>query len=385
MIQLLKNQPYTFDKVVRLLIGAVVFVAVIWIVNILKGVLLPFCVACLIAYMFEPFVQFNRSLLHLKGRIIAIFVTLFEAAFFAGLILYFTLPMVIDEMHNFAIFLKHYATDEIDISFLPPFVHDFLRRQVNFNELSEMLTHQEWMEIIENALSASWSLLTGSISVLMGIFSWFIVFLYVVFIMIDYERLGKGFRHLVPHKYRRVTVRLGNDIKNSMNHYFRGQALVAFIVGILFCIGFLMIGLPMAIVLGLFIGLLNLVPYLQLVSIIPTVALCIIYSVGGGGDFWTVFWECMLVYAVVQIIQDMFLTPRIMGKAMRLNPAIILLSLSVWGTLLGLIGLIIALPLTTLLLSYYDHYVIGDGEPAEGQAGDRKRLEEIVENDESPQ
>lgn len=58
---------------------------------------------------------------------------------------------------------------------------------------------------------------------------------------------------------------------------------------------------------------------------------------------------CIIVFVVVQIIQDMILVPRIMGHVMGLNPAIILLSLSIWGTLLGLIGMIIALPLTTLL------------------------------------
>ena len=57
-------------------------------------------------------------------------------------------------------------------------------------------------------------------------------------------------------------------------------------------------------------------------------------------------------------IQDLYLTPRIMGKAMGLNPAIILLSLSIWGTLLGFIGLIIALPLTTLFLSYYKRFIL---------------------------
>lgn len=374
------HQPYTFDRVVRLVIGAVIFCAIIWIINILKGVLLPFCVACLIAYMFEPFVQYNRKLLKLKGRITAIFVTLFEATFFIALILYFCVPILIDEMHKLAFVLKKYATDEINISFLPDFVHDFLRRQVDFDQLSEILTKQEWMKLIENALSASWNIITGSISVLLGVFSWFIVFLYVVFIMIDYERLGKGFRHMVPPKYKPIVFKLADDIKVSMNHYFRGQALVAFIVGILFSIGFLIVGLPMAVILGLFIGLLNMVPYLQLISIIPTTALCIIYSVGGGGDFWVIFWECMAVYCVVQVIQDLFLTPKIMGKAMGLNPAIILLSLSVWGTLLGLIGLIIALPLTTLLLSYYDHYVIGRGEPPRERHDDEKAIEEMIDS-----
>jgi predicted PurR-regulated permease PerM len=64
------------------------------------------------------------------------------------------------------------------------------------------------------------------------------------------------------------------------------------------------------------------------------------------------------VFCVVQLIQDTFLTPKIMGKVMGLNAAIILLSLSIWGSLLGILGMIIALPLTTLLISYYQRYVI---------------------------
>lgn len=81
-------------------------------------------------------------------------------------------------------------------------------------------------------------------------------------------------------------------------------------------------------------------------------------SLDGTASFWQQIGECLLVYAVSQSVCDYILTPKIMGKAMGLNPAIILLALSVWGTLMGLIGMIIALPLTTLLLSYYQTYVI---------------------------
>lgn len=375
------RQPYTFDRVVRMIIAVVMILGTLWLINLLKGVLLPFCVACLVAYMFEPFVQYNRRLLHLKGRVTAIFVTLFEALFFFCAACYFFVPMILEEMHSMSSLLRAYATSEINISFMPDAVHEFIRRQVNFKELSDLLTRQEMGSLIESALSTSWSIITGSISVLLGVFSWFIVILYVVFIMIDYDRLAKGFRHMVPPKYRTTVFRVGNDIKDSMNHYFRGQALVAFIVGILFSIGFLIVGLPMAIVLGLFIGVLNMVPYLQLISIIPTAILCLVYTAGGGGDFWTIFWECIAVYCIVQAIQDLILTPKIMGKAMGLNPAIILLSLSVWGTLLGLIGLIIALPLTTLLLSYYDHYIIhrDDGETPAEHRDDSHAIEQAVQ------
>ena len=99
-------------------------------------------------------------------------------------------------------------------------------------------------------------------------------------------------------------------------------------------------------------------PYLQAASIPVTALLCLVYSVESSVNFWEISLEATAVYIVVQAIQDLVLTPRIMGKAMNLNPAIILLSLSIWGTLLGLLGMIIALPMTTLLLSYYERYVI---------------------------
>ena len=378
------HNPYTFDRVVRMVIGALIIFGILWLIDLLKNVLLPFFVACLIAYMFEPFVQYNRRLLHLRGRSVAIFVTLFEALFFLGVLGYFLVPMIMDEMHQMAAIMRRYAVTQSQIRFLPGEIHDYLRRTVDFNQISDMLTRQEWGSIIENALTTTWSVITGSISVIIGIFSWFIVVLYVVFIMLDYDRLSNLFHHMVPPKYRRTVSSIGNDIKRSMNHYFRGQALVAFIVGILFSIGFLIIGLPMAVVLGMFIGLLNMVPYLQLISIIPTTLLCLVYAAGGGGDFWTIFWESIAVYAIVQMIQDFFLTPKIMGKAMGLNPALILLSLSIWGTLLGLIGLIIALPLTTLLLAYYNRYIIkradDDSEtPSQAQA-DSKALENATES-----
>ncbi len=176
--------------------------------------------------------------------------------------------------------------------------------------------------------------------------------------MIDYEKLMLSFRQLVPRSHRRQVIGVFRDVRNAMNCYFRGQALVASIVGLLFAAGFLLIGLPMGVLLGLIIGVLNLVPYLQLLSLPVTAILCLVASVDSGVNFWTIFWESMAVYVVVQCIQDLYLTPKIMGKAMGLNPAIILLSLSVWGCLLGFLGLIIALPLTTLILSYYDRFIV---------------------------
>lgn len=362
------RKPFTLDSVVRLVIALAIIAGIFWLITILKGVLLPFLVACLIAYMFEPLVQMNRQTLHLRGRGVAVFITLFEAITIFALICWFLVPLLFDEMHRMANVLRNYAATNAQIKFLPEQLHYFLRKNVDFNKLSKVLMQQEWSAVIESTLSTAWGIITGSISIIIDVVSWLVVAIYLVFVMIDYDKLGRGFRHMVPPRYRDIVLSVAHDVKVSMNRYFRGQALVAFLVGVLFSIGFYFIGLPMAVVLGLFIGLLNLVPYLQLISIIPTTLLCLVYAVGGGGDFWVIFGECMVVYAVVQVIQDMFLVPKIMGKAMGLNPALILLSLSVWGTLLGLVGLIIALPLTTLLLSYYNRYVIAPADEASVEA-----------------
>lgn len=352
------SQPYNLDRTVRLVINCVLFAGAVWLVSLLRGVLLPFLVGCLVAYILEPFVQFNRDLLRLRGRVIASLVTLFEVLFFTCVLCYIFLPMIFRESAEMASMLKTYATTELTIPFIPEGLHTFLRTHLDFDYLASILSREQWASMIEDAVSASWTVITGSISLVMTVFSWVIVLLYIVFIMIDYDRISRGFRHLVMPRYRPIVFKVGHDVKVSMNRYFRGQALVAACVGVLFSIGFLIIGMPLAVVLGLFIGVLNMVPYLQLISLVPATLICMVCAVEGSVGFWTMFWEMIAVYIIVQAIQDLILTPRIIGKAMSMNPAIIFFSLSVWGTLLGMVGLIIAIPLTTLLLSYYDQYVL---------------------------
>ena len=372
------SRPYTFDRVVRMLITIAVIAAIVWLVDILSSVLLPFLVAWLIAYLLEPFVQYNKRLLRVRNRWFPILMTLFETVLILSMIADFVVPSVLSEMHQVSELIGRYLETGSSVSIIPASVQEYIRQNIDFAEISRRLTSQD----VRSILDALGSLISGGYDIVLGIFNWFVVLLYVVFIMLDYERLLRGFKRMVPPKYRSTTFRIANDVKESMNHYFRGQALVAFIVGILFSIGFLIIGLPMAVVLGLFIGVLNLVPYLQLISLIPSTLLCLVYSVSGHIDFWTIWLETMAVYIIVQCIQDLFLTPKIMGRAMGLNPAIILLSLSIWGSLMGFIGLILALPLTTLLLSYYDHYIDSreDGETPDDRQRDEKAINDIFES-----
>ncbi len=357
---MIERQPYTFDRVIRILFGVVIAVGLFYLIYVLRDALLPFLVAWIVAYMLNPLVVYNKRVFKLKGRVIAIALAFLEVLITLSLLGVLLLPSIFDEIGHMRQLMSDYVYNSSSIPFLPQAVHDFIRQNVDFSELSGLLSREQWLSIIENSFSGAWGVITGSVGEIVNIVSWLIVLLYIVFILLDYDKILAGFQRMIPQKYRPMVVSVVNDIEDSMNRYFRGQALVAGLVGVLFSIGFMIVGLPLGIVLGLFIGVLNMVPYLQLVGIIPTILLCLVSASDTGSSFWLLFGACILVFIVVQIIEDVFIVPRVMGKVTGLNPAIILLSLSIWGTLLGFVGMIIALPLTTLCLSYYERYVIGD-------------------------
>lgn len=356
------SRPFTFDRVVRILITIATLIGAYWLLKAISGALLPFCVACLLAYIFEPFVASNKRLLRCRGNVLPIFLFLVELFGVIALLGWFLIPRIIDEIVTVGNLFNDYATSSSS-RYIPQAVHDFVMKYVDMKTLASVLTQEQWSDIVQKSLSGTWTMVSGSISMLLTVCSWFIVLLYFIFILLDYDRFMNSMRSLIPQKYKPTVLKIAGDIKNSMNRYFRGQTLVALCVGVLFSIGFLIIDLPLAIIMGMFIGLLNMVPYLQLISLLPTTLLCVVYAAETNSSFWVIFALAMVVYGVVQLIQDLYLVPKIMGKTMGLNPAIILLSLSIWGSLLGFLGLIIALPLTTLLLSYYNTYVLHEGKP----------------------
>ncbi len=353
-----KQKPFTFDRVVRLIITLAIIVGVILLINRLKGVLLPFLVAWLIAYMINPIVEWHQRVLRLSKRIVAILLTILELTVGVGLIGMLVVPMIAGETSHLYELITVYANSTTEIPFLPESLQTYIKNNITLEDVGALLSQDQWAEVGRNALKQAYNVLSTSVHGLITLISWGIVLLYVFFILLDYDKIIAGFGRLIPRRYRKPVSNVFNDVKNSMNRYFRGQALIASIVGVLCCIGFLIIGLPMAIPLGLLVGVLNMIPYMQILSYIPALLLCVIGAADTDGNFWVLALCTFAVYAVVQIIQDGFLVPRIMGDATGLNPAIILLSLSIWGSLLGFIGLIIALPLTSLLLSYYHKYIV---------------------------
>ncbi len=352
----MKQNEITVGRFLRIVLFAIVIVAAYFALESLSSVLLPFAIAWLLAYLLNPLVNFVQEKMRVKYRALAIVL----AVIVVGAVLYGLFMLVVPSM-----FKELYALKDITVSFLGKNVNDGSIPEPIMNFFKEVSAQYGFAEILQSsgdtgivtALAERLQvLLLGTVDILGQVLTVSLIMLYLFFILFDFERVSRGWQPYVPKKWRGVVSKLWNDLVYGMNQYFRGQALVALCVGVLFSIGFLIIDFPAAIAFGLFVGMLNLVPYLQVVSILPMALLAMLKAANTGTGFWPVMLMALCVMMVVQFIQDLFLVPKIMGKRMNLHPAVILLSLSIWGHLLGLLGMIVALPLTTLLLAYLRRY-----------------------------
>lgn len=345
---------FNFDKTVKLIIGIAIFLFSLWLISDLKDVLLPFFVACLLSYILNPLVVFNKNSLNLKTRIAAVFITLFDVMIIASLLVYLFMPIVVHEINQLTYICKTYGNLSNVLPFRSEHLLDYIINNANLHELIRKFESGDLGSWIDKGTSA----ISTSLEYIIHTLEWFLTFIYVVFILLDYNKFSNGLPLLIPSKYRKPVLQVVYDIKYYMNKYFRSQLVLAFCAAGFYCIGFSIVKLPMAIIMGLLVGILYMIPYFQYITIIPVIIICFITSLDGNFPFWLKLGECGIVYIVSQGICDYILTPKIMGKSMGLNPAIILLSLSIWGSLLGIIGMIIAIPLTTLLLVYYKKIII---------------------------
>ena len=351
------NKEITFDRFIRGLIAIAACVVAYLLIDRLSGALLPFLVAWLFCYLVYPIVKFFQYKLGLKNRLLSITVVmLLLTAFIVG-ICFLVIPPVMQEFATLKEFVLNYIASDGNNTTIPDVVNEFVHKHIDMVAVENYFSVERIGELVKGALPKIWNVVSQSFSVMWWLVAVFMFMVYVLFILKDYELLARGWVGLIPEKYRERVVRLVEDVEDSMSDYFRGQSLVALCVGVLFSIGFVIIDFPLAIGFGLFVGLLNIVPYLQTVALVPTVFLALVKAANTGGNFWWILMAAGIVFLVVQAIQETILIPRIMNKVTGLNPAVILLSLSVWGSLLGLVGMIIALPATSLLLSYYRRFL----------------------------
>lgn len=342
--------PITFDRTIRIIGSILIIILLIYVVATLSNVLLPFFAAWLIAYMLNPFVDFLQNKAKLKNRTLCVIITLL---LLLGITLggvTFVASSFSKEWDNIQILFANYVSGNYDHTISPE------TKAFVTNTIDTIQKNKE--EIMQHVLPTAYNVLSSSVRYLSGLFVAFLIILYMFFILMDYDKMSDSWMNVVPYKYRKMTRQVFHDLASGMNIYFRKQALISFIVGCLFAIGFKILGLPMGITMGMIVGALNMIPYMHTLGAIPPILVALVQSAQTDSSFWMLLLGILIVFCVVQVILDTILTPKIMGQATGLKPAVILLSLSIWGSLLGVLGMIIALPITTMIISYYKHFII---------------------------
>lgn len=367
---------WTIDRVMRLLFMATGLGILLWILNYLSAVLAPFFAAFLMAYIFDPLVCKIQN--KVKYRVVAVAIVISMMVLVIGGAMWIFIPMVVGEIRHLGALIQKLFSDSTWMERLSAFVPQDLWREfrslISWDKVAVAMQSLDFWNAAQSVagkvLPSAWGVVTKTSSLVMWLSGVGIIFMYLVFIMLDMPKLRKGVKNLFPTRYKQGASEFAMEMDRFMGSYFRAQSFVALSVGILYAIGFGVIGLPMGVAFGLFSGALNMIPYLQLTTIPLALLLAVVYALEKGMPFWEVAIIVLVIYLVVQLIQDMILVPKIVGSSMNLPPVGILLSLSIWGKLLGFLGLIVAIPFTCLCLVYIEKI--------------QKKADAIVESDVEP-
>ena len=357
------RREFTFDRIARMLVLSVLILLIYVAVQAIWSVILPFLLAGIFAYVMMPLVRFFQYTLRLRSRGLSVILTLLLLGAVVYLAVIFIIPSINAEIEKTLQVISGYSSgQDILMMILPRNIRNYLNGGLRWGNFPQQLSFEKVLENVKLLLDQVGGIINSTLSIFSWGLAFLIGFIYFVFILLDFENLARGFISLFPKTLRPTIRTISMDLDRYMNNYFRGQALIAISVGILLSIGFNIIGLPLATAMGIFIGILNFIPYMQALGIIPLGLASLLMAAQTGENAFV----CMLlaygVLMIVQIIQDMIIVPHIMGQTMGMRPSLILLVLSIWGYLLGFFGMLIALPITMFIYSLYMRYVLQDEE-----------------------
>lgn len=357
------KKDFTLDRTVRILFILAVIIFALYIVGSLKAILWPFLIAWITAAVLMPLVYYFEGKWHVKKRGWSVTLVVVLLLLLLGGFLSFVIPSVMNEVKKGWELVSYYTDKEVLLAIVPEQYREQVVNALNLDVWMEKFEMQELVQYALQAISAGWDMLSSAMGIVKSVTILFLFFMYLFFIMLDYEQLIHGFYHLFPRKARRYAMEAGEVINVYVNSYIRGQGLIAIILSVYLAIGFALMGMPLGITLGLLMGLLNFVPYLQVLAYPPILLCCALQSVATGQNFWGVLLIAVIIMEVSEILQSLVLRPAIMQKSLGMRASIILLAITVWGYLLGAIGIFFALPLTMVIYYFYMKYVVGEPIP----------------------
>jgi len=306
----------------------------------IKAVVGPFIIAMIISYVLHPVV----STLHIRKVPRTIAVLLIYAVFFTvvGVILMNLIPMVIDQLEELN---KHLPEMTLRAQGLVVDINNSkLVPQGIRNGMTQVFTLAE--QRISNSLI---NIVNNIGETLSGFFMVLVVPFLAFYILKDFDVFERAVIKFVPKTHRKNTVRLLKDIDHALGSYIRGQLLVCVIIGILAYIGYLIIGLPYALLLAGIVAITNVIPYVgPFIGAAPALLMAS-----------TVSLKMVLMVAVVnlicQILEGNIISPQVVGRSLHLHPLIIIFAVLAGAQIAGVVGMILSVPIFAACKVIFQH------------------------------
>lgn len=360
-------------------VWAVVALGVVGVgLYVLRGALTPIFFAFLIAYFLDPLVdRFEaRGVPRALGITIVLGLTLLVGA----LLVLLVVPGVIHEIRVFARELpaRAEAIRQVAEPWLAergvavPHSFDELRQLVGLGaEQGGAAPSNDAREIASQAgsvLAAVGSWLWGGTSSALAVVSMLLIVpVFAFYLLLDFDRITAGIRDLVPWKYRTFVVEVAREVDQVLGQFVRGQILVMLILAVLYAVAYSIVGVRLAIPIGIVAGLLSFIPYVGGASALVLALLMCALSWQGWGQVAGV----VVAYAIIQALEGFVITPRIVGDKVGLSAVWVLVALLIGGELFGFLGVLLAVPVAAVakifvvraVVWYRESRLFREGEP----------------------
>ncbi|MGZ7443576.1 AI-2E family transporter [Paenibacillus sp. TH7-28] len=306
----------------------------------LKAVLAPFVIAIIISYVLNPVVRM------LGGRKVprTIAVLLIYAVFLTALsvILMNVIPMFVEQLEELGEHLPELTihTQQMMSNWDNGLLPGSVRMGMN-----------NWFFQFENRLASAISRFLDNIGATIGVvFNAFIIPFLIFYMLKDIELIERLVLRYLPRSRRKSLITLLREIDQALGNYIRGQLLVCVIIGVLAYIGYMLIGMPFALLLAGVVAVCNIIPYLgPFLGAAPALVMASTIS-------WKMVLFVLLVNMLCQTIESNVISPQVVGRSLHLHPMLIIFALLVGGEIAGVPGLILAVPLFAVVKVIIQHF-----------------------------
>ena len=322
-------------------LATVVFLCII--VYLLSGMMAPFVIAGLMAYLADPLAD-KLEARGLSRTLAVLIIFSFLAALIVAILL-FLIPLLAAQMDSL-------------LQSLPTIIDWFYQQTLPLLQgLTGLNEPAEIFNEIKSKLSSDWQGASGFLGLLAGnltrsgfaVIAWLGAFALVpvvaFFMLRDWDVFVEQLLQILPRSRVDQAKRLANQCDAVLGEFLRGQLLIMLLLGLIYAVGLSIIGLDLALLLGLTAGLASVVPYLGVVVGI------LLAGIAALAQFqeWIYLLAVLLVFGVGQLLESLFLTPILVGDKIGLHPVVVIFAILAGGQLFGFVGVLLALPVTAIL------------------------------------